>query len=118
MKSNKQVQTTVGRLCVCLALLVFAAGCSTFQRLPGTDAETVKSQVSVGDSVKITKNNGEKVRFKVSEVSDSGIGGEGQFVAYPDIQEIRSTQISTGATVGVSATVGILLVLLIGLATY
>ncbi len=118
MTSITQVQTTTGRLCVCLALLIFATGCSTYQRLPGTDAATVKSQVDVGDNVKITKINGEKIEFEVSEVSNTGVGGEGQFVAYADIQEIRSPQISTGATVGVSATVGALLLLFIGLATY
>ena len=71
----------------------------------------------MGDSVKITKNDGEEVRFKVSEITDSGIGGEGQYVAYSDIGEIRSAQFSTGATVGVSVMTGyILLIVLAGAA--
>jgi len=116
MTSIIQTPATIYRIFLCLILLTFTVGCSTFQRLPGTDQATITSQVAVGDSVKITKNDGEEVRFKVSEITDSGIGGEGQFVAYSDIGEIRSAQFSTGATVGISVMTGFILFLIVGLA--
>jgi len=116
MTSIIQTPATIYRIFLCLILLTFTVGCSTFQRLPGTDQATITSQVAVGDSVKITKNDGEEVRFKVSEITDSGIGGEGQFVAYSDIGEFRSAQFSTGATVGISVMTGFILFLIVGLA--
>jgi len=74
--------------------------------LPSADHATVSSQVELGDKVEITKNDGSVVKFEVSEITDAGIGGDGQFIAYADMRDISSKQFSAGATLGL--TVGIL----------
>ena len=97
--------TTNGRLAtnkfiIYLVLIAFTAGCTTLKPLPASNAQSYASQLEVGDKVKIIRNNGTDISFKVTAVSDEGISGDGEFVAHSDIRQVEVRQFSTGKTVG------------------
>ena len=79
------------------------------QPLPATDAQSLAGQIQVGDQIEIARNDLTDVNFKVSAVSDEGISGNGVFVAYSDIQQVTVRQFSTGATVGLVASIALVL---------
>jgi len=80
------------------------------QPIRGTDRETLSNQISVGDTVEIAQKTGGIVRFEVDEISESGIGGEGKFIAYRDIRQVWISQISRkspgGIVLGIVVIVG------------
>ena len=96
---------TVNKFIVYLVLIAFTAGCTTMRSLPTTSAQSLASQVEVGDKIKIIRNDNTDVTFKVSAVSDEGISGDGMFVAYSDIRQVQVRQFSTGKTVGLVAAI-------------
>ncbi len=91
---------TVNRFVIYLVLIAFTAGCTTTMRtLPTNDAQSLASQLEVGDKIKIIRNDDTDVTFEVVTVSDEGISGEGVFVAYSDIRQVQGSQkISIGET--------------------
>jgi len=101
---------TVNKFIIYLVLIAFAAGCTTMRSLPATDAQSLASQIEVGDKIKISRNDYTDVTFKVSAVSDEGISGDGVFVAYSDIRQVQVRQSSTGKTVGLVAAFVLVLV--------
>ncbi len=96
---------TVNKFIIYLVLIAFTAGCTTMRSLPATDAQSLASQIEVGDKIKIIRNDLTDVTFKVSAVSDEGISGVGVFVAYSDIRQVQVRQFSTGKTVGLVAAI-------------
>ena len=68
---------TVNKFIIYLVLIAFTAGCTTMRSLPATDAQSIASQIEVGDKIKIIRNDNTDVTFKVSAVSDEGISGDG-----------------------------------------
>ncbi len=79
------------------------------------DAQSIASQLKVGDKVQITRSDASDVRFKIEAISNEGIDGDGIFVAYSDIQKIQIREHSTAKTVGMVAAI---LVVLKGLVDY
>ena len=100
---------TVNKFIIYLVLIAFTAGCTTMRPLPATDAQSLASQIEVGDKIKIMRNDNTDVTFKVSAVSDEGISGDGVFVAYSDIRQVQVSQTSN-VTLGI---VGIVLAALV-----
>ncbi len=100
----------VNKFIIYLVLVAFTAGCTTMRSLPATDAQSLASQIEVGDKIKIMRNDNTDVTFKVSAVSDEGISGDGVFVAYSDIRQVQVSQTSTGKTVGLVAAIVVVLV--------
>ena len=96
---------TVNKFIIYLVLIAFTAGCTTMRSLPATDAQSLASQIEVGEKIKIMRNDDTDVTFKVIAVSDEGISGDGVFVAYSDIRGVQVRQTSTGKTVGLVAAV-------------
>ena len=98
---------TVNKFVIYLVLIAFTAGCTTTMRtLPTNDAQSLASQLEVGDKIKIIRNDDTDVTFEVVAVSDEGISGEGVFVAYSDIRQVQVSQVrqvSTGGKVGLLA---------------
>ncbi len=103
---------TVNKFIIYLVLIAFTAGCTTMRSLPATDAQSLASQIEVGDKINIIRNDNTDVTFKVSAVSDEGISGVGVFVAYSDIRQVQISQTGSGATLGIVAGIGILVALL------
>ena len=92
---------TVNKFVIYLVLIAFTAGCTTTMRtLPTNDAQSLASQLEVGDKIKIIRNDDTDVTFEVVTVSDEGISGEGVFVAYSDIRQVQVSHASAGAKVG------------------
>jgi hypothetical protein len=100
---------------VCIVLLAFAAGCTTMRSLPSSDAQSVASQIEVGDKVQVTRNDGSDVEFKVEAISNEGLAGDGVFVTYSDILQVRVREHSTAKTVGLVVAI---LVVVKGLSDY
>ena len=95
----------VNKFIIYLVLIAFTAGCTTMRSLPTTDAQSLASQIEVGDKIKIMRNDNTDVTFKVSAVSDEGISGDGVFVAYSDIRQAQVSQTSIGKTLGLVAAI-------------
>ena len=96
---------TVNKFIIYLVLIAFTAGCTTMRSLPATDAQSLASQIEVGDKINIIRNDLTDVTFEVGAVSDEGISGDGVFVAYSDIRQVQVRQFSTGKTVGLVAAI-------------
>ena len=96
---------SVNKFIIYLVLIAFTAGCTTLRPLPETDAESLASQIEVGDKIKIMRNDDTDVTFKVSAVSDEGISGDEVFVEYSDIRQVQVRQLSTLKTVGLIAAI-------------
>jgi len=102
---------TINNFIVYLVLIAFTSGCTTMRPVPATGAQSLASQVEVGDKIKITLRDNSDVAFKVSAVSAEGISGDGVLVAYSDIQQVQVREFSTRKTVGLVA--GIVWILVI-----
>ena len=89
---------TVNKFVIYLVLIAFTAGCTTMRSLPATDAQSLASQIEVGDKIEIVRNDLTEVSFKVNAVSDEGISGNGGFVAYSDIRQVQVSQFSHAKT--------------------
>ncbi len=108
---------TVNQFVIYLVLIAFTAGCTTMRSLPTNDAQSLASQIEVGDKIKIIRNDDTDVTFEVVTVSDEGISGEGVFVAYSDIRQVQVSHASAGAKVGwVAAMVVVFVALLASIA--
>ena len=105
---------TVNKFVIYLVLIAFTAGCTTMRSLPTNDAQSLASQLEVGDKIKIIRNDDTDVTFEVVTVSDEGISGEGAFVAYSDIRQVQVSHASTGAKVGWVAAMVVVFVALLG----
>ena len=103
---------TVNKFVIYLVLIAFTAGCTTMRPLPATDAQSLASQIEVGDKIEIVRNDLTEVSFKVNAVSDEGISGNGVFVAYSDIRQVQVSQFSTAKTwsliAGIVVVVGVI----------
>ena len=64
--------------------------------IPISDRENMANQILVGELVEITHKDGHIVKFRVEQISESGISGEGQAIAYDDMQQLKVAQ-STGS---------------------
>ncbi len=103
------------KIVISIALLSIVSGCTTTRSLPTNDAQSVASQLNIGDKVRITRSDASEVKFKIDAISNEGIEGDGIFVAYTDIQQIQIREHSTAKTV---ALVAVILVVLKGLIDY
>jgi len=107
---------TVNKFVIYLVLIAFTAGCTTMRSLPATDAQSLASQIEVGDKIEIVRNDLTEVSFKVNAVSDEGISGNGVFVAYSDIRQVQVSQFSNAKTWSLIA--GIVVVVAVLAASY
>jgi hypothetical protein len=110
---NTTGRLMVNKLIINLILIAFTVGCTTMRPLPATDAQSLASQIEVGDKIRIMRNDDTDVTFKVSAVSDEGISGDGVFVAYSDIRQVQVSQTSMVKSLGLVAGIGIILAALL-----
>ncbi len=111
--SEMTSRLTGNKFIIYLVLIAFLAGCASFETLPGTDAQSLASQIEVGDKIKIMRNDDTDVTFKVSDVSDEGISGDGVFVAYSDIRWVQVSQQSIVKSVGLMVGIAVVFLALI-----
>ena len=112
MSTQSDGRLTVNKFIIYLVLIAFTAGCTTMRSLPATDAQSLASQIEVGDKIKIIRNDDTDVTFKVSALSNEGISGDGMFVAYSDIRQVQVRQFSHAKTwsliAGIVVVVGVI----------
>ena len=99
----------VSKLIISIVVVSFAAGCTTMRSLPATDAQSIASQLEVGDKVRITRHDATDAKFRVDTITSEGIGGDGVFVAYSDIQAVQVREHSTAKTAGLVAAILIII---------
>jgi len=115
IRGGTEIFGAANKIVISIVLLSFVTGCTTTRSLLTNDAQSIASQLKVGDKVQITRSDASDVRFKIEAISNEGIDGDGIFVAYSDIQQIQIREHSTAKTVGLVAAI---LVVLKGLADY
>lgn len=59
----------------------------------------LRSTLNQGDRVAVTTTNGQQLQFTIEEINEQGLHGDGQNIAYSDIQGISRKETSTGRTV-------------------
>jgi hypothetical protein len=117
---SKQIRGRMESFCatdkvvIGIVLISFATGCTTMRSLPSNDAQSIASQLKVGDNVQITRSDASVVKFKVEAISNEGLTGDGILVAYSDILQVRVREHSTAKTVGLVVAI---LVIVKGLST-
>ena len=89
MTSFSRRHASICRAIICIILVTFTVACTSMQTIPLTDREALTSLISVGEKVEVTRHDGEVSTFIVDQFSESGIGGDGYFVEYDDIEQIR-----------------------------
>ena len=102
----------VSGVIVLAATLSMAAGCTAMKPLAVDgvdDSATLAEQLSVGQKVIVDTVDGERFKFTVTQVDDSGIGGENHFIAYGDIDELRTKKLSATNTAGMVLAVNVAL---------
>lgn len=77
------------RATVAIVLITFATACTSMRTIPVTDSSGIAAHLSIGDKVQATQSDGRVTEFIVSDITDVGIGGDGEFVAYDDIQSLK-----------------------------
>ena len=115
IRGRTEIFGAANKIVISIVLLSFVTGCTTTRSLLTNDAQSIASQLKVGDKVQITRSDASDVRFKIEAISNEGIDGDGIFVAYSDIQQIQIREHSTAKTVGLVAAI---MVVLKGLADY
>jgi hypothetical protein len=88
------------KIIICIVLIAFVTGCSTMRALPAIDAQSIMSELEPGDDVQITRSEAPDVKFKIEAISNEGLVGDGIFVAYSDILQVRVREPSSAKTVG------------------
>jgi hypothetical protein len=94
---------------------LFTVSCSSFYPVSGTSPQQWSSAIEVGDTVQVTKKNGETQEFKVVRVTSDGIEGEGVQIAFDEIDSIQKEEISPGKTTGLVVGIIALVVVVIAL---
>ena len=77
----------------CFAML----GCTTVQPLP-TERTQLSQTLQPNDRVVIVTTAGQRLKFKVEKVDESGVHGPGYYVAYDEIQSISLAKFQGGRT--------------------
>jgi hypothetical protein len=99
------------RPCRTLFLLIFVMttlGCTTLRPVVGTDKRAISDQISVGNKVEVTLQDHSVTNFRVDEITEIGIGGDGIFIDFRDIRQIHTRKLAVGRTVfGIVGGVGI-----------
>jgi hypothetical protein len=95
----------VNKIIISIVLILFVSGCTTMRSLPTNETQSIASQLNVGDRIRITRSDASDVKFKVETISSEGVGGDGIFVAYSNIQQVQVREHSTAKTVGLVAAI-------------
>lgn len=82
--------------------------------MAATDTRSLQEQLSLGDEIEILRKDGTEVRFEVDTIDNNGVGGDGIYVAFEDINElaVRKASIGKNTLLGIGI---LMLVILIGL---
>ncbi len=82
------------------AVLSVAAGCTAMKPLAVDNPSELSQQLEVGQKVVVETIDGERFKFIINKIDESGISGEEHFIAYSDIDELRTRELSATNTVG------------------
>ena len=85
-------------LFACASLCI--AGCATGGTELDATPESLSKSIGVGDHLMVTTSSGRKKEIHVTEVSDTGISSEDEFIPYSDIKAVRIVKPRSGDPVG------------------
>ena len=101
MTTHAKTLTVLRNIAFGVLLCIVSVGCMTTNQYSTTSAQTL---FEPGDKVTITKSDGQVVEFKVEEVNEQGISGDGKYVAYTDMREVLITELDSEKTTEVVVT--------------
>ena len=91
------------------AMLSMTAACSAMKPIAVDDHAQLAEQLSVGQKVIVETADGERFKFTITEIDDSGISGEEHRIAFDDIDELRTKELSATNTAGLILAVNVAL---------
>jgi hypothetical protein len=96
-------------LVITLGILALAA-CSTLEHVPinRSKPETVRSQLTVGETVHVRLQNGDQRQFRIVALEPDAIVGRDERIAYADIDLLEVKTVDYEGTVKTAAAVGAL----------
>ena len=71
------------------ALLLHLAACSSLQTVRVDRASTPPAAVHPGDEVRVTTRGGDRTEFRVTDVTDEGLGGHSFFVPWTEVSRLE-----------------------------
>ena len=89
LRGRMEMFGATNKVVICIVLILFVAGCTTMRPLPATDAQSIASQLELGDKVQITRSDAWDVAFRVVSISNERLAGKGFCVAYCDTLQGR-----------------------------
>ena len=81
-------KSIAGMVVVYLLLAAFSTGCSNIQLLSDKNGEPTTTQIAVGDEITVIQYAGTVVTMTVGAISDEGISGDNEFVAFDDMRQV------------------------------
>jgi hypothetical protein len=104
--NNKNLQSTLAAGVV----LVTLAGCSTLEYVPinRSKPEDVRSQLSVGETVRVRLQNGDEWQFRIVGLEADAIVGRDSRIAYKDIDLLEVKTVDYEGTIKTAGAVAAL----------
>ena len=89
MMSLASEKSALRKVAIVMLVITTITGCATTQRGPTPYETIVWNEVKVGDRVEVIRLSGHKLKFKVTQISPSGVTGMNRFVPYRDMRSLR-----------------------------
>ena len=70
-------------------LLLHLAACSSLQTVRVDTTRTPPAAVHPGDEVRVTTRAGDRMEYRVTDVTEEGLGGTSLFVPWPEISRLE-----------------------------
>jgi len=91
------------------AILSMTTACTAMKPVAVNDRGELSEQLTVGQKVIVETVDGERFKFTITGIDDAGISGEEHFIAYRDIDELRTQRLSATNTAGMVLAVNVAL---------
>ena len=117
VRKGGTMSKTIKRVLV-LVLIPAVVGCTTATRIHYQSPDELQAMIEVGDTVKVTTVDGERIKTKVVEITDREIVGEDVSIPITDIEKIEEVELSKGKTAALAggSALTITVLVLVGLA--
>ena len=82
-------------------MLLVLAGCVSheYEDVTRSGSATIPYQFEVGDTVNIITADSQEYEFKIENISDTGVTGDGHSIQFDDMRIVRMRSVDTGRTV-------------------
>lgn len=103
---------------VMMLLMLLLSGCKTMQAVEHGNWDSLKGQVTAGDTVEVVTRGGEVRKFVVTEVTPDALVGSDTRIAREDITRLQVNAVHKGRTFGAAfGAAGTILIIVLAAAT-